>query len=377
MGSFAFFALIVSTVLAGTTTTAPTSPAQCGTILTIGRCLTVTEAASFVDCNSTINRCYCLPTFDGNASPANKCRCNAPKQVIFPSTPLGGGILSDSNWVPANWGFEDPVCVDLVGLVTEAAKQAKHKASVITFFNNTIFPTPFLILQSGGLSLKNTLVASNVRARLSPAGAFDEFEGVIEYFYGFVANPGFSVRSVDYVSIAATGNTVAAKVNLFIQNDNWERTASHPPLFFNISLFSFFTFNNQDLIQSIDISCPNLGKLLDIEDPALRNQIIIFTCTVLTQPTPLTNNRVGGSCGFKNVFLGGTNYTAQYENCIAVMQSKPYGSRDRMNADNFVCRQVHSLLTPYGPDIHCPHTSQSGGGACIEFSYDSFFQKNY
>jgi hypothetical protein len=339
----------------------------------------VTEAASFVDCNKTTNKCFCLPTFDGNASPASRCRCTAPKQVYFPSTPLGGGILSDSSWVPANWGFGDPICIDLSalqGLQQDALKQAKHRASVFTFFNNTIYPTPFLILQTRGSTLGDIL-ASNVRARISPAGSFNGLQAVVEYFYGFVANPGLRVQSVTFLSLASTGNTVAAKANIFIQNDNFANTGSHPPQFFNLSIFAFFTFNGQDLIETIDVSVPNLGQLLDVTDPAIQNNLIIFTCMVLTQPTLLTNNRVGGACGSLGTFGVGSNFTAHFENCINVMKSKPYGSRNRMNADNFVCRNLHMLLTPYGPEIHCPHTSASGGDSCIEFSYESYFQTNF
>jgi len=222
-----------------------------------------------------------------------------------------------------------------------------------------------------------TILSPTVKARISPAGAFNGFEGVIEYFYGFVANPGLAVLSVDIISLSATGNTAAAKANLLLRNDNFAFSNGHPPQFFNLSIFAFFTFDSADLITSIDVSVPNLGILLDAPEAAIQNNIIIFTCLVLTQPTPLTNNSPSGSCGHLNTFTGGSNYTAQYENCIDVMRSKPYGSHNRMNADNFLCRNLHMFLTPYGPDLHCPHCSASGGDSCVDFSYQSYFQVTY
>jgi len=385
------FALVLPLILA----VDPKDPKTCLPSLPQVSCLSVSDAASFVSCNTTTTKCYCLPTFEGNASPRNPCTCPSPKTVWFPTNNLGGGFFSDSNWVPTNWGFGDPECINLAELQarqvaleenltscraivavvqTEALKQAKHKASVIQFFNNTIYPTPFTILESNGTTL-TTLLAPNVKARISPAGSFDGFAGVMEYFYGFVATPGTQVLSVDYISLATTGNTAAAKANVFIRNDNYVNTNGHPPQFFNLSIFAFFTFNSQDLIQSIDVSVPNLGVLLTPTDQPTQNAIKIVTCQVLTQPHFLNNFKAGGACAGLNTF--GTNVTGQYDSCIDVMQSKPFGTHDRINGDNFVCRQLHMLLARYDPVLHCPHCAADGGGACINYSYESFFQQTY
>jgi len=299
--------------------------------------------------------------------------------VYFPSFSLGGGVQSDTNWIPSNWGFGDPICIDLAALQAleaDSVKQAKHRASVFTFFNYTIYPTPFQILQTKGIPILQSLLAPDVKSRISPAGSFNGFEGVTEYFYGFVASPGTFVQSIDIRSIAATGNTVGAKANLFLNNANYLQSGGHPPQFFNLSIFAFFTFDSNDLISSIDVSVPNLGIVLDVPEPQIQQGIIQFTCQVLTMPSALSTNP-RGTCGALNTFPGGTNSTAQFFSCLQFMNSIPYGSRNRMNANNFVCRNLHTLLTPYGPDIHCPHASPSGGDSCIDFTYESFFQVEY
>jgi len=400
LGTSEMFRLALFTLLAVASalpTPAPsTSPATCGTLGTIGNCLTVTDGASFVDCNQTSKKCYCLPSFDGNASPGSHCRCQNPKQVYFPSFPLGGGIFSAGAWVPSNWAFADPICVDLdelQALQADAAKQAKHRASVFTFLNYTIWPTPQQILMTKGVPKLSAILNPNVKSRISPAGAFDGFEGVVEYFYGFVANPGTFVVNLTINEIGSTGNNVGAKATLFLRNDAFQSTGGHPPQWWNLSLFTFFTFDDNDLIKSIDVSVPNLGVLLDIPEDTIglqiRQGIIQYTCKVLTLPDPLNGNATQGTCGAKKLYPTPRNinvspsnpaqlaFTNQFSNCVDFMNSIPYGSRNRMNDNNFVCRNLHMLLTPYGPDLHCPHCSPSGGDSCIPFTYESFFQVEY
>src|SRR5262249_27229683 len=62
-----------------------------------------------------------------------------------------------------------------------------------------------------------------------------------------------------------------------------------------------------------------------------------------------------------------------FSNCVAFMHSIPYGSWNRANSNTVVCRQLHSLLTPLRPQVHCPHTSPTGGMTCVDFPYSSFY----
>jgi hypothetical protein len=362
---------------------------SCGILVPTLPCLAVSDAPSFVFCNQTTNKCQCKPDFSGNASVAGPCRCAAPKQVYFQlgtSSPLNSVSITDSlsasSLVPAEWGVTAVRCTDLIGLEAAEAKNAKHKASVLKFFNNTIFPAPQAILANPNMLLD--ILSPTVKSRISPAGAFDGFQGVVEYFYGFVAQPGLISQRVDVRSIAATGNTVGIKANIFIVNGQSATSGGFPPATFNLSIFGFFTFDDNDKIQSIDISVPNLGKLLDAVGPAalvtqLQQGRIQFTCQLLTLPSALSTNQTG-TCGWYDPFNAGPNPLNQFNACVAFMNSIPFGSFNRMNANNVVCRFLHSLLTISSPAAaaqHCPHTSIGGGGACIEFTYESFFQVEY
>jgi hypothetical protein len=381
----------------------------------------VTEMASFVFCNQNTSICQCLPSFDGNATSTNKCRCPADKRVYFPSFPLSSGSLaSDGTWSPANWGFKDPICIDLFDLLaldTAEMKNQKHLAHAHEFFDNTIgIVRPLSILNNPSLVF-NILDPTKVKSRLSPAGEFNGLDGVIEYFYGFVASPSLNVTFVRYISESATGNTVGMKVDLWLKTDAQAAFASggHPPVLWNLTLFTFFTFGDDDRIISIDVSVPNLGHLLDIPETTLvplgpggtlipaRAVVAGGTCNLLTKPDPRNGGAAWGTCGNHSTRVwqvapytaasfatGGINtQDAQFNRCVAFIlgQSQtqpapfnktiPWGSKDRNNADNSACRQVHSTLTIWNPTTHCPHTGPSGGGACIFFPYESYYNQDY
>jgi hypothetical protein len=306
--------------------------------------------------------------------------------VYFPSFPLGGGIFSDSNWVPANWGFGDPICINLNELLALKAadeRNQKHVSYVNSFFNMTIGDTPSQILFLGQNHQElSRILSPNVKSRISPAGEFDGFEGVVEYFYGFVASPTLRVLNVRPISVTATGNYVGVKADLWLRNLAAAQTGGHPPEFWNLTTFAFFTFDQNDQISSIDVSVPNLGILLDIPDPAIRTQVIQATCAMLTIASPLNGMKVNGTCGTLPVFNGATD-VQRFGDCVQFYSlSLPYGTRDRNNANNVVCRQLHSILTPFRPNPHCYHSGRPGIGpdghpACVDFPYEDYYKKDY
>jgi len=231
----------------------------------------------------------------------------------------------------------------------------------------------------------NNLLTPNVTSRISPVGEFDGFQGVVEYFYGFVGTPGFKCQSVNVLQIAAQGNTVGAKVNLFLNNSNSALTGGYPPALFNLSLFTFFTFADNGLISSIDVSVPNLGFVLDIPSTSpyltpVHLALINATCALLTlspvNPTGYPGSKANGTCGgivYDGSWPGATEVD-RFNSCVYFYNHNiPYGTHDRINSNTVVCRQVHSQLTFFSPDVHCVHCGMTGGDSCIDFTYASFF----
>jgi hypothetical protein len=264
---------------------------------------------------------------------------------------------------------------------TEEVRRKKHIATVVQFFNNTIGDTPTMILATHGIPQLQSLLSPNVKSRISPAGEFDGFEGVVEYFYGFVANPGLRVTNIDYRQISATGNTVSAKANLWLVSLDPASSGNHPPAIWNLTTYAFFTFDSNDLIISIDVDVPNLGAILDIPDSQpqaaeLRYNQTIGVCALMTMATPFFPNP-NGTCGHLADVWTGANPFARFQSCVYFMNSIPYGTRTYHQSNTFVCRSLHTSLTFFRPDPHCYHSGPTGGGRCQDTPYENFYLKDY
>jgi hypothetical protein len=266
--------------------------------------------------------------------------------------------------------WSNVVVATVLGLVTTVASAAgrdddfrrHHPRShaevradrIRELYNDLVFPTPSLIL-AGQKSVDN-IFDSSVRGRVTPVGHFHDEQAVNEYFFALASTPTSRVTQVTFQSLAASGTKVAVEVDI-----HFERTNA---VAFTLRQTGFFTFNDRDHVVSFDLSILNLGAAVNPTSDAEREANIQGVCAVLT--------------------LGGGGHAAtcpgeyvDFADCLSFMHSIPYGTWDRANSNTAVCRQLHTLLTPYRPDVHCPHAGKTGGGACIDFSYASFFDEEF
>ena len=226
-------------------------------------------------------------------------------------------------------------------------------------YTKLIFPTPSLVL-TGQVSTAH-IFDPHVDGRVTPIGHFHDPEGVNEYFFGLASTPTSRVVAVDFPSVVASGDKVAIEVDI-----HFDRPLLPPPTrFLTLRQTGFFTFNTNDRVISFDLTILNLGKAVNPTSVPEQEANIASVCGLLTQGVP---GVLPATCP--------TTY-ASFAACSAFMHSIPYGTWDRANSNTVVCRQLHSLLTPFRPDVHCPHTSPGGGDACIEFTYDSFFDVEF
>jgi len=322
------------------------SVAFCTSCSATYQCYPVSTSANYVTCQN--NQCKCLNGFQGNATAANKCRCDfnvvwgtngvqckkcdPPRQIIY----IGG----------------NPYCVDgqeCENAVAENDKQELRRNKVQEIYTDLVAPTPIQIL-TGQKSIAH-IFAPDVRGRVTPLGKFIGFQGTLEYFYGLSAAQNI-VSQVFIKSLVSTGDKVSVEVDIFF---------NYPPPQTpqNLTQMGFYTFNSDNLVSSFDLVILNLGAAVDI--PAFAQpQAIQQICQTISGPS--------GTCP--------TTY-ATVTDCVNFMNTIPFGSWNRANSNTVVCRQLHTILTPLRPDIHCPHVSPSGGGACIDFPYASFYQEEF
>jgi hypothetical protein len=234
-------------------------------------------------------------------------------------------------------------------------RHARVRADKIReLYQDLVFPTPTLIL-SGQRSVAH-IFADGVQGRVTPVGHLHDEQAVNEYFFALASTPNSRVTHVTVRSLVVSGDKVAIEVDI-----HFNRT---PGGRLTLRQTGFFTFNRHDRVVSFDLAILNLGTAVNPTSEAEREANIQGVCAVLTLG-------VGGAAPTCPAEYAG------FADCMAFMHSIPYGTWDRANSNTVVCRQLHTLLTPYRPDVHCPHAGKTGGGACIEFPYASFFDVEF
>jgi len=237
---------------------------------------------------------------------------------------------------------------------------------------------------SGATSVSN-LFDPEVRGRVSPLGNFLGTDLLSEYFYGLAAVT-FQVRSIDIQTFAwnQTTDTVTTKVNLLFFSA-W----GFPAPYFNLTQFATWSFKIskktlKPVVQSFDADILNLGWALDTTNATLLQLQWAFSCAVLVYPdlptlppqisfvnTPLY--KTNGTCPG---YWPGTTQQDKFNYCYYFYSTQiPVGSYSHANSNTYVCREIHTLLTPYNPTIHCPHASVTGGDACVDTPYSSYYDQ--
>jgi hypothetical protein len=220
-------------------------------------------------------------------------------------------------------------------------------------------------IMTGQVSVSH-IFDSTVKGRVTPAGQFLEYQEVLEYFYGLAATPSSYVYYVDFKSLVASGEKVAVEVDIYFNGMN------NPiaPRNFILTETGFFTFNAANKVVSFDLAILNLGAAVDPRSREESELNIKGTCALLTLG-------VGGLPATCPAEFTGAVPVAKYEDCLRFMHGISYGSWNRANSNTFVCRQLHSILTIYQPGLHCSHVSKSGGGVCVDFPYESYYQSDF
>ena len=232
---------------------------------------------------------------------------------------------------------------------------------ITRLYNYLLPPSPTLIL-TGQLSVAD-IFADNVQGRVTPVGQFHDSEAVNEYFFGLATTPLSNISGVAFPSLVVSGDKVAVEVDIHVQPTTGGAQ-------FTLRQTGFFTFDRHDRVVSFDLSILNLGEAVNPRTTAEREIAIRGICATLTGMIPQQAATCPGE-------YSGVTAQQQFVDCVAFMHTIPYGTWDRANSNTVVCRELHTLLTPFRPEVHCPHAGKTGGHACITFPYDSFFDVEF
>jgi hypothetical protein len=285
-------------------------------------------------------------------------------------------------------GPEESTCSDAIEVPCPSKDPnvlAFRKQQINQLYNELIYPGPREVLKDPN-NASHIFQTGSIKGRVTPVGKFTDFAGVVEYFYALAMNPKGHVTSVSMKVLLADEDKVHVTVDLGFCNigqDCSKQTEKEKKRAL-LTETGIFQFNKQNKVIFFDLIIPNLGLSADIpENQKLeREKQIAGICAFLTigHVDPITEKEVkGGTCtsffdsqnDFGKGFIAVPN--APFLNCMTFMHSIPFGSYNRANSNTFTCRSLHALLTPLRPDVHCAHVGFTGGGKCVDFPYESYY----
>ncbi|CAF1367624.1 unnamed protein product [Adineta ricciae] len=205
-------------------------------------------------------------------------------------------------------------------------------------------------------TVRERYISKTLTGRVQPVGTFDTTQMAVEYLYGLLcAIPNLPERTNLYKTVDILELTYDPKFYRTSAKFQVNLTSNKTLIFFAIIAFdeNFKLCGYEAVIQ-------NVGLTLDFP---------------IEQRTSIINN----ICQLVQVIcpVGSSNH--QYANlidCLSFLNESqtPFGTFDRADQNNVVCRLNHIQLASISPDIHCLHVGKTGGGACVNKTSESYFQ---
>jgi len=327
------------------------------------QCSSVSNDYNYVQCVS--GQCQCLSSngFNGTATTSDPCRCDYT--VAWGGSPSQPYCIQCTSPRFIEYYNGMPYCVyppECQELEQESDRDTILANQVTQVYQRLIYPTPLLIMS--GLESVFDLFANNTRGRVSPVGSFEDFTSIQEYFYGLGASS--RITQVTIQKMTVTGNLVDIWVIIFFNN-----TGTGSPSY-NLTQTGFYTFNDENLITSVDLDILNLGWALDgdtLTNNASRQAIINRVCDTIV-----------GVPGQPGTCTSGDDPSGHYtslDDCLTFMNSIPFGTWAHANSNSVICRELHTILTVFRPTVHCPHAGKTGGMKCVDTAYSTFYDETF
>lgn len=325
---------------------------------TDGQCNSVSYNPAYVKCDQGQCKCLIDQGFTGDATSQNKCGCPHPKQVF---------TWRNSDDKKRDNNNRTPYCVVLADAVTYDQQQSRNQILVDQakkLYNKLIWPEPYLIIYDflqGNTTVGTDVFAPNAKGRFDHMGVFNTFGGTVEYFFGAVWTGTIRVVNVVYKKVLVQGNQV------FVRADLWFNTFSSSfsdtvLTAYNVTQSAVLTFNNDNLVESIEAINHNQGKASD---------------------GPVTPQKIGEACYLIlniakcNSTYDPEGYYTDMADCLSFMSAIPYGSWGDLRYNSTTCRVYHAMLSIIEPAVHCPHAGKTGGHKCYDFPLEDYYKVDY
>lgn len=247
--------------------------------------------------------------------------------------------------------------VACAALWTVDGKSAKRMV-IEKLYDLTVYPNNMPFITTG--VIPPGIFTPDVIGRVSPVIVLKEERENMEYFPGISPVQGpLMITDAKLTYYAEQGDVVATSVDTIY---NFTASGNKLPL----TTMGFWRFRG-DLIEQYDLVALNLGEWTlasgnDYRESTIQAFLIDATCEAYK------------SCQRKHDPKG---FYTDKQDCINHLSSIPFGTPDKSWSNTAYCRFVHSMMVPIDPALHCPHAGKTGGGACVDSSYYSFYDLQF
>ncbi|CAF3955393.1 unnamed protein product [Rotaria sp. Silwood1] len=191
--------------------------------------------------------------------------------------------------------------------------------------------------------------------RVIPVGTFPSTILALEYLYGILCPirnlppRENAIQSFDLVRIAYDEKYLITHIEFI----------AHLGTNTRMTFFTSIAFDKNYKVCGYDGQIRNPGLTLDPRTNEQREAKINTICTVTQR------------------FCTGTlQQYSSFNDCQQFLRTQiPYGTYDRADQGNVICRFVHTYFVPLLPTVHCPHVGPTGGGVCIDKTIDFYYNQ--
>jgi hypothetical protein len=224
-----------------------------------------------------------------------------------------------------------------------------------------------------------TYLDPDIVGRVDITSVFQGAELNTEYLFGMFAQFGQSKTTsligvplnMTIAELVVQGNTLSTSL---IVTFNW--TVEILPVQFNV----FMMFNDEGKVIQYDTQLVRnawlFPTLLPKFVPVLAKELGL---PVTTDPVKLATTRAAiDICEIHEKYCTGANQ--QYKStkeCRDFIQNKvPLGDIWQAGQNTGICRYFHKAMAPERPSVHCPHIGPTGGGFCVDSTYQELITAN-
>jgi hypothetical protein len=218
-------------------------------------------------------------------------------------------------------------------------------------------------------SINSTVFAENVIGRVDVTRDFVGRELNTEYIFGLFASLAESGDtnflgipiSYEIIHFAASQNVVASSAIVMFKFSTFDMVVP-------VEQIGFMTFNALGQVSQYDVTFRWFDFLqASIIERAMQMLNISSVADVISF---FTLKFATAICDTHDKYCTGSN--KQYVNHAACMDFLThqirFGASFELGRNTLQCRNLHQIMLPLRPSVHCPHIGPTGGGMCADDS---------